>query len=160
MSKRVSFHTFGCRLNQAETASIRSSFKNYGYHVVDGNELSDLVVINTCTVTKNGDNDTRRLVSRIIKENPKVQIALIGCQAQTQANKLSQMPNIRWVIGNARKMELISIVEEESAAPFPTVSIESIPQGAFRIPYSGTEQGLTRANLKIQDGCDFYCFFA
>ena len=160
MNKRVSFHTFGCRLNQAETASIRGSFRNRGYQLVDNDSASDLVVINTCTVTKHGDTDTRKLVNRIVRENPNVQIALIGCQAQVQAQTLSKMPNVRWVVGNARKMELTSLIDEEVLPPGETgIFADTIPKRSFKVDYSAVEHSTTRANLKIQDGCDFFCFF-
>ena len=159
MNKRVSFHTFGCRLNQAETASIRSSFRNQGYQIVNDNVSSDVVVINTCTVTKHGDTDTRKLVNRIAKENPDAQIALIGCQAQVQAETLSQMQNVRWVVGNARKMELRSIMDNDSSTTGASIFAEAIPKGNFKVEYSSIDQSTTRANLKIQDGCDFFCFF-
>ena len=160
MNKRVSFHTFGCRLNQAETASIEHSFKSKGYQVVDDSKLSDIVVINTCTVTKNGDADTRKLVNRLVRKNPEAQIALIGCQAQVQGHLLSKMPNIRWIVGNARKLELASIIGgDTSVVSYPFILTESIPQNNFKIRFKGTDRRQTRANLKIQDGCDFYCFF-
>ncbi|HLD88295.1 MAG TPA: tRNA (N(6)-L-threonylcarbamoyladenosine(37)-C(2))-methylthiotransferase MtaB, partial [Candidatus Omnitrophota bacterium] len=72
---KISFYTLGCRLNQSETASIRNSFEAGGYTVVDFDKPSDIAVINTCTVTEGGDADTRRLVHRVNRLNPKARIA-------------------------------------------------------------------------------------
>jgi len=83
----ISFYTLGCRLNQSETAVLERSFHMDGYRVVDFNKPADVVVINTCTVTENGDADTRRLVHKINRINPNAHIALIGCQAQIQKEK-------------------------------------------------------------------------
>ena len=66
-------------------------------------------VINTCPVTENGDTDTRRLVNRVRRLNPASRIALVGCQAQVQKAALTTLPNVRWVVGNARKMDLVDI---------------------------------------------------
>ncbi len=154
---RVSFHTFGCRLNQSETATLRSSFRQNGYDVVERDDLSDIAVINTCTVTANGDADTIKLVRRITRRNPDTRIALIGCQAQMQSEALATLENVDWVIGNGAKMELATILQDKAVAT--VVDTKAIPRASFRMPVDGIDQGVTRANLKIQDGCDFYCFF-
>lgn len=155
----VSFYTFGCRLNQSETASIQNSFETEDYRVVKFEEPADIVVVNTCTVTENGDSDTRRLVHKINRINPQSKIALIGCQAQMQKEKLSQWPNVRWVVGNARKMDLAAIVKEFASPPEPKIITPTIPRESFTIPLSGIDRSRIRANLKIQDGCDFFCTF-
>ncbi|MDP2654133.1 MAG: tRNA (N(6)-L-threonylcarbamoyladenosine(37)-C(2))-methylthiotransferase MtaB [Candidatus Omnitrophota bacterium] len=159
MKPSISFYTLGCRLNQAETASIQNSFESGGYRVVDFKKTADIVVINTCTVTENGDTDTRRLVNRINRLNPGARIALIGCQAQVQKEKLARLPNVRWVVGNARKMELLSIFEEWSDPDEPQVITPAIEKKPFIIPVAAIDRQHTRANLKIQDGCDFFCSF-
>src|SRR3989338_1799906 len=127
MKPHISFYTLGCRLNQAETASLQNSFEGGGYNVVDFQKPADIVVINTCTVTENGDTDTRRLVNKINRFNPRARIALIGCQAQIQKEKLTALPNVRWVVGNARKIDFLSIHQEESAPKTPRVITPTIP---------------------------------
>ena len=107
----MAFHTFGCRLNQSETAALRHQFHQAGFFVSDAVDGSDIVVVNTCTVTENGDADTRRLVSRLVRENPGVSIALIGCQAQIQQGALFDWPNVKWVVGSANKMNLARIMQ-------------------------------------------------
>ena len=158
MIKTVSFYTLGCRLNQAETAIIRRSFEQQGYDILDFGTPSDLVVINTCTVTENGDADTRRLVHKVQRINSDARIALIGCQAQTQGAKLLEMPGVQWVVGNAVKMDLVNILKNLSTDA-PQVITPVIKKGSFTIPIAGIDKDHTRANLKIQDGCDFFCSF-
>ncbi len=157
--KSISFYTLGCRLNQSETAVIQRTFESDGYRIVDFNEPADVVVINTCTVTENGDADTRYLVHKIHRLNPHARIALIGCQAQIQKEKLTQLPNVYWVVGNAKKMELAAILKEVSFGNKPQVIAPAIPRESFKIPVAGIDREHTRANLKIQDGCDFFCSF-
>lgn len=155
----VSFHTFGCRLNQAETAGIERTFENAQFRVVDIAQPADVVVINTCTVTEGGDTDTRRLVNKINRLNPHSRIALIGCQAQVQRDKLLDLPNVFWVVGNAKKMDLAEIVSSTGDESAPQAIVPAIPRGDFTMPVAAIDHRHRRANLKIQDGCDFFCSF-
>ncbi len=154
----VAFYTFGCRLNQAETNIIQQTFVQRGYPVVDYRQHPDVVVVNTCTVTEHGDADTRKLVRRLVRQNPNVRIALVGCQAQVQREKLLELPNVQWVVGNARKMDFVNILEQ-SNTPAPQVLTPTIERQSFTLPAAGLTTSHTRANLKIQDGCDFFCSF-
>jgi threonylcarbamoyladenosine tRNA methylthiotransferase MtaB len=160
MKQRISFYTLGCRLNQSETASIQNSFAANGYDVVDFEVPSDIVVINTCTVTEGGDADTRRLVNKVNRLNPQARIALVGCQAQVQKEQLATLPNVRWIVGNSRKMDLVGVFNEypdptEAAVIAPTIEREPFTQPISSIDYDKHK----RANIKIQDGCDFFCSF-
>jgi len=158
MNKTVSFYTLGCRLNQAETALIQRGFEREGYQVVGFDQPADIVVINTCTVTENGDADTRRLVNKINRLNAQAQIALVGCQAQIQQEKLLEMSGVQWVVGNAVKMDLAEMLRGIDSSR-PQVIAPVIKKGSFKIPFAGIDPHHTRANLKIQDGCDFFCSF-
>ena len=155
---RVSFYTIGCRLNQAETAIIEQSFRQSGYNVVDFSDPADVVVINTCTVTDKGDADTRRFVNKALRTHADSKVALIGCQAQTQQGDLFKMPNVQWVVGNERKMDLANIVRDTINAE-PQLITPVVNRDNFTIPVAGIDRRHTRANLKIQDGCDFFCTF-
>jgi threonylcarbamoyladenosine tRNA methylthiotransferase MtaB len=156
--KKVSFYTFGCRLNQSETASIRNSFEQGGYQIVGFDEPSDIVVINTCTVTKGGDADTRFLVHKVNRLNPGAGIALVGCQAQIQKEQLAGLPNVRWIVGNGRKMDLVSVFNEFPRPSRAQVIVPTIERGPF-LQNASMDRAHTRANIKIQDGCDFFCSF-
>ena len=158
MSKpTISFNTLGCRLNQSETVIIERNFELNGYNVVHFNQPADIAVINTCTVTENGDSDARWLVNKVSRLNPHVRIALIGCQAQIQKEQLLKWPNVQWVVGNASKMNLMVIIREESSNP--QVIVPTIDRKPFTMPWTGIDPHHKRANLKIQDGCDFFCSF-
>ncbi len=156
---KISFYTLGCRLNQSETASIQNSFDTNGYQVVDFGQPSDIVVINTCTVTAGGDADTRRLVNKVHRLNPQARIALVGCQAQVQKEKLAAMPNVRWIVGNSRKMDLVSVLREYPSPSQAAVITPVIERRPFTQAVAGIDRRHTRANIKIQDGCDFFCSF-
>ena len=153
---RVAFHTFGCRLNQSETAALRHQFHQSGFDLSDELDGSDIVVVNTCTVTENGDADTRRLVSRLVRGNPSVAIALIGCQAQIQQGALFEWPNVKWVVGSANKMMLAGILQSH---PDGVLDVPKPARTSFEMGSLAVDHRHTRANLKVQDGCDFYCAF-
>ncbi len=157
--KRISFYTFGCRLNQSETASIQNSFRQGGYQVVGFDEPSDIVVINTCTVTEGGDADTRHLVHKVNRQNPAARIALVGCQAQVQKEQLADLPNVRWIVGNGRKMDLVSVFNEYPKPAVAQLVTPTIEREPFTSPMASIDHDHTRANIKIQDGCDFFCSF-
>lgn len=153
----VTFYTLGCRLNQSETAVIENTFKD-GYTIVPFDQGADIAIINTCTVTENGDADARRLVNKAVRANAHVKVALIGCQAQVQKDKLLQWPQVHWVIGNGEKMNVADIVRDHHHSQ-PQVIAPTITKDSFTIPAIGIDNHHTRANIKIQDGCDFFCTF-
>jgi len=155
----ISFYTLGCRSNQSETAVATNLFENQGYRIIDPGNPSNLVVINTCTVTKKADTDTRRLVNRILRINPESQIALIGCQAQVQKEQLSKLPNIKWIIGNEEKMNLVTILKETGAKDPQKIITPQISSKSFSMPIAGIDRYHTRANIKIQDGCNSFCSY-
>lgn len=155
----ISFHTIGCRLNQYETAVLRNSFAANNFKIVPIEKPADITVVNTCTVTENSDTDTRRFVNRLIRLNPMVKIALVGCQAQLQPDTLKKLPNVRWVIGNAEKFDLSTIVADGRITK-PYVNVKPIRrQESFQMKTYGIDTEHTRANLKIQDGCDNFCTY-
>ena len=155
---RVAFYTFGCRLNQAETSIIRRDFEQHDYKIVDYTNDPDVVVVNTCTVTENGDADTRKLVNKIYRNSPRAKIALVGCQAQVQREKLMELEGVHWVIGNEHKMEFVRILES-AGLDTPQLITPPIRRNDFTLPVAGIDHHHARANLKIQDGCDFFCSF-
>jgi threonylcarbamoyladenosine tRNA methylthiotransferase MtaB len=156
--QKISFYTLGCRLNQAETAALQNRFSDAGYEIVDFREPADVVVINTCTVTGHGDSDARRLVQKIHRQFHDAQIALIGCQSQLQGEALRQLPGVSWVVGNAVKMDLPEIMRKHGTGA-PLLLAPKIGRERFTMPAPAVDRRHTRANLKVQDGCDFFCAF-
>jgi len=155
----ISFFTLGCRVNQSETAVLQNLCVRAGFKVVDFDAPAQIVVINTCTVTAKGDADTRKIVNKIVRKFPKAKIALIGCQAQLQGDQLAQLTHVRWVVGTAAKMNLPEILKEKRTGRLARVVISPIQREQFSMPPVGRDRHHTRANLKIQDGCDFFCSY-
>lgn len=155
--KTISFITQGCRVNQAETASLSNELEQAGYKIVNHNDPADITIINTCTVTENGDTDTRKIINRVKRLNPKIKIALIGCLAQIKQDELLEIDNVEWVIGNAAKFKLTDILTQTTTNKL--MIAPKISNNSFKINTPPLDRSRTRANVKIQDGCNNYCAY-
>ena len=162
MKKKVAFYTAGCRLNQSETAVLTDRFTRMGYQKVPYGEPTDLLVLNTCTVTENAEADCRRVIRRTLRHSPKAFVAVTGCYAQTGLNTLQHLPGVDLVLGNQYKMLLPDYLEEmpDVQKLSSTFVRHSGSMGREDFIQDGVgEYATTRANLKIQDGCNFMCSF-
>jgi len=157
---RASFHTLGCRLNQAETAIIAKSVKNAGYEIVAFGEPADLTVINTCTVTEQADAKCRQAVRRTLRQSPDTFVAVVGCYAQMAVDTIKQIDGVDLIIGNEHKLALVDYLDGLDKKNEPlVVHSPKISRDEFVIESYGLYDNATRANLKIQDGCNFVCNF-
>lgn len=159
MQYTVAFETLGCRLNQAETANLHRSFMDKGYIVVPKSTAADLCVVNTCTLTSQAAAKCRSKIRSILGANPDVCIAAVGCYAQTDTELLRSIEGIDYIIGTADKMELADIIPEPAKLPEAMVLTRRLPRDGFTVEGSGFYPAHTRANIKIQEGCDFVCSF-
>ncbi len=160
---RVAFSTIGCRLNQAETALMKDGFRRRGFLPVDYGQQTDVLVLNSCTVTEGAEADCRRLVRQTLRHSPGAFVAVTGCYAQTGLDVLRSIDGIDLIVGNQFKMQLPDLIplfpqQERSAVPSPSIYHDRIGFENFAIEGTG-EYSTTRANLKIQDGCQFMCAF-
>ena len=162
MKKKVAFYTAGCRLNQSETAVLADRLTKMGYQKVAYGEATDLLVLNTCTVTENAEADCRRVIRRTLRRSPKAFVAVTGCYAQTGTNALQRLPGVDLVLGNQYKMTLPDYLEEMPRVQKLSTTFvrHSGSMGREDFVQDGVgEYETTRANLKIQDGCNFMCSF-
>ncbi|NOY85351.1 MAG: tRNA (N(6)-L-threonylcarbamoyladenosine(37)-C(2))-methylthiotransferase MtaB [Nitrospirae bacterium] len=167
----VSFQALGCRLNQSESGALSGGFDAAGFRVLAPNVPADLCVINTCSVTNQAESKCRALIRRILKKNPQTFIALTGCYAQSGVDVLRQMPGVDLIAGTDHKMSLPQLVQgiiqgySGSGAPLqkrdkPLVFHNpKISRSEFTVPNLSVFDHTTRPNVKIQDGCDFFCTF-
>ncbi|MDA3907334.1 MAG: tRNA (N(6)-L-threonylcarbamoyladenosine(37)-C(2))-methylthiotransferase MtaB [Bacteroidales bacterium] len=153
---KIAFHTFGCKLNFAETSTIARSFYDKGYKKVDKSESADLIVINTCSVTKNAEKKCQSLIKQVRKKNPNIQIALVGCYSQLRPDELNGFEGVDYILGNEKKFNLVEHIESNYNNCY--ISSEDINKSKIFSPsYSLGDR--TRSFLKIQDGCDYFCTF-
>jgi len=152
--KTVSFHTLGCRLNFSETGSIASGFEQRGYKIVPFEQDSDLVFLNTCTVTDGADSSCRNLIKKAKKHSPNSKVIVSGCYAQMESEKLGLMPEVDLILGNSEKYNVFEHLGEIENK----IKIDQTNDfwGAYTTP---SDFKHTRAFLKIQDGCNYICSF-
>lgn len=159
MQYKVAIETFGCRLNQAESSVFARQFTARGYRWVGCVDEADLCIINTCTLTAQATAKCRRLVRSIIRRNPDACIAAVGCYAQTGADVLRTIPGLDYIIGTTDKMRLPAIIRSPAKLPEPVVVRGRAARGRFTIDSPGLFPAHTRANIKVQEGCNFVCSF-
>jgi threonylcarbamoyladenosine tRNA methylthiotransferase MtaB len=158
-TKKVAFHTLGCKLNFSETSSISREFIEYGYEKVGFNDFSDIYVINTCSVTENADKETRKLIRRTKRINPDSFIAIIGCYAQLKPDEIISLDGVNMVLGTKEKFNLLRHLDKIDLGSNKKVMIRSKVNGVKIFNPSYSHKDRTRSFLKVQDGCDYHCTF-
>lgn len=149
--KRVYLDSVGCRLNQSEIARMSREFQQIGYEVTDSAEGADLYVVNTCAVTKDAGKSSRNMVRRLSRTNDQAEIAVTGCYAHIAPQMVANLPNVTHVVDNIQKDKLVPMVSGQALEDFDIEPVERT--------YTPGTAGLTRAFVKVQDGCDNACTF-
>lgn len=157
-AKSVAFHTLGCKLNFSETSMLSRSLEAEGFVKKEFDEVSDVYVINTCSVTDNADKECRQLVRRIQRRAPESLVVITGCYAQLKPKEISEIPGVDLVLGAAEKFNLAQHLRELAkgdSAKISSCDIENV--SGFNASWSINDR--TRTFLKVQDGCDYTCSF-
>src|SRR4026208_539681 len=111
-AKTVAFHTLGCKLNYSETSTISRMMENEGFRRKDFNDVADVYVINTCSVTENADKECRQLVRRIQRKSPESLVVVTGCYAQLKPEEIVRIPGVDLVLGAAEKFNIAKHIKE------------------------------------------------
>ena len=153
-------HNFGCRASQADGAAIEAALAHQGMSSA-GSDQAELVVLNTCTVTALADQDVRKAVHRVHRENPGARILVTGCYAQRAPQELAILPGVYWVVGNSHKIQIPEIVTESLTPYHGQIRVGDIfsAREFLSAPVEDAAGDRTRPNLKIQDGCNNRCSF-
>ena len=152
---------FGCRASQADGAAIESALLAQGLAAAPNSSDAQLVVLNSCTVTAAADEDVRKAVHRVHRENPAARILVTGCYAQRAPEELAELPGVHWVVGNSHKVQIPDIVSESALAYHGQIHLGDIfaQHDFLSAPVEDAAGDRTRPNLKIQDGCNNRCSF-
>ena len=156
--RTVAFHTLGCKLNFSETSTLSRSLEADGFLKKEFEDLADVYVINTCSVTDNADKECRQLVRRIQRKAPESLVVITGCYAQLKPKEISEIPGVDLVLGAAEKFNIATHLKELTkgdSAKISSCDIEDV--SGFNASYSLNDR--TRTFLKVQDGCDYTCAF-
>jgi threonylcarbamoyladenosine tRNA methylthiotransferase MtaB len=174
--RTVGLMTVGCKLNQYETEGVAERLERRGFVVVPFDEIADVYVVNTCTVTGRSDYRSRQMLRRAARLNRDALVVATGCYAQREPERLAEMPEVDLVVGNSAKPDIARLVSESLVRPRGSSSRGSATDGDGRVmaaetavePLAGTTfeafdisrfRGYTRAFIKIQDGCDQRCAY-
>ena len=158
LKKKVAFYTLGCKLNFSETSTIARTFINEGFHRVDFEEVADIYVINTCSVTENADKQFKQVVKKAMKLNDKAFVTAVGCYAQLKPEELAAVDGVDLVLGATEKFKITDYINDLSKNDMGEVHSCEIEEADFYVgSYSIGDR--TRAFLKVQDGCDYKCTY-
>src|SRR5436190_20377724 len=135
--------TLGCKVNQYETQFVKETLEASGYREAGPDEAADLCVLNTCTVTAEGDAKSRQLVRRLHQANPAAAIVVMGCYATRDPDAVGRLPGVTRVVTDKERLA-------EELRPF---GVRRLPRGIRRF------DGHQRAFVKVQDGCLLSCTF-
>jgi threonylcarbamoyladenosine tRNA methylthiotransferase MtaB len=156
--KKVAFYTLGCKLNFSETSTIARNFQDEGFERVDFEDVADIYVINTCSVTDNADKQFKQVVKKALKRNEKAFVAAVGCYAQLKPEELAAVDGVDLVLGATEKFKITDYIHDLSKNDLGEVHSCEIEEADFYVgSYSIGDR--TRAFLKVQDGCDYKCTY-
>ena len=156
--KKVAFYTLGCKLNFSETSTIARNFQQEGFERVDFEEVADIYVINTCSVTENADKQFKQIVKKALKNNEKAFVAAVGCYAQLKPEELAAVDGVDLVLGATEKFKITDYLNDLTKNDLGEVHSCEIEEANFYVgSYSIGDR--TRAFLKVQDGCDYKCTY-
>ena len=158
--KSVALHNLGCKVNSYEIDVMQQRLQESGYKIVPFDEAADVYIINTCTVTNIADRKSRQIIHRARRLNPDAVVVAAGCYVQTAGEAVWQDGAVDIAVGNNRKKDIVSILEEYWQAQQPAADVIDI--GTVReyeeMQLSHTAEH-TRAYIKIQDGCNQFCSY-
>lgn len=160
--KTAKLITMGCKVNQYDTQSMREALARNGYEIVDETQTADLYLINTCTVTNAADQKARQAIRKAIRQNPKADILVTGCYAESDRKTIEQIPGVTIVFGNREKADFQTYIDKLHAKT--QLQIQPIQHDAIR-EHARFSRGIskagkrTRALIKVQDGCSAFCTY-
>lgn len=159
---KIAFYTLGCKVNQADTASMENLFLRSGHQLVSFDGEADVYIINTCVVTNTGQRKSRQTIHRAIRKNPNALIVVTGCYPQTAAEEVKAIVGVDMIIGNQDRAQIVQLVEERLAHR-QTDTLDAVHKltasTAFEEMAAGDITDKTRAFLKIQEGCNQFCTY-
>ena len=158
MKNTFNIITLGCKVNQYESEAVEEIFQARGYEKKQNN--ADIYVINTCTVTNMSDRKSRQMISRARRDNPEAVIAVMGCYSQVKPEEVAAIEGVDVVLGSRNKEEVVDLCENvlQNKKAIDKVLSFSETKTIEELEISNQE-AMTRAYMKIQDGCNMYCSY-
>lgn len=152
------FHTFGCKLNFAETSTVARVLADYGIMRCQRGDVPDIVVVNSCSVTELADKKCRQAIRSYARRYPNAAIVVTGCYAQLKSDEVAGLPSVAVVAGNDRKGELAEYISQWLKT-HESLKMVTPHKDIRNFTPSCSRGDRTRYFLKVQDGCDYYCSY-
>lgn len=152
------FHTFGCKLNFAETSTVANMFRQRGIRRVAEGETPDLIVINSCSVTDLADKKCRQAIRSFAKRYPDAPIIVTGCYAQLKPGEIAAIDGVAIVAGSDQKQNLADFLDKWTEQRNQQLVVTPSREITEFTP-SCSRGDRTRYFLKVQDGCDYWCTY-
>lgn len=157
--KKVKFSTLGCKVNQYETEAMAELFVKNGYEITEDYNC-DVFVLNTCTVTNLSDRKSRQQISKIRSENSDAIIAVVGCYSQVSPDEIKNIEGVNVILGTKYRKEIVELCELAKSSNKIINKVENIGKNReFEELTINTEHSMTRAYIKIQEGCSQFCSY-
>ncbi|HEY8362650.1 MAG TPA: tRNA (N(6)-L-threonylcarbamoyladenosine(37)-C(2))-methylthiotransferase MtaB [Tissierellaceae bacterium] len=157
---KVAFYTLGCKVNQYETEAMEEMFERKGYEIVGEDEIADIYVINTCTVTNLSERKSRQFISRAKKKNRDALIAVVGCYPQVAPEEVAKIEGVDVIVGTTDRNKIVELCEKAIANKEKINVVRNIrTQKEFESINIKEVKSKTRAYIKIQDGCNQFCSY-
>ena len=159
--KKAALHNLGCKVNAYETEAMQQMLETAGYEIVSFGEEADVYVINTCSVTNMADRKSRQMLHRAKKQNPEAVVVAAGCYVQTKEQEAVVDEAIDIIIGNNKKHELISRLDEffRDHGKIDAVLDINDKNQEYEELFMDRPSEHTRAFIKVQDGCNQFCSY-
>jgi len=154
---KFKIETIGCKVNFAESEKILGDFLKKGFTQVSGKEHADIIFVNTCTVTNKAESDARRLIRKLKRENPSAKIIVGGCMVEFNSEDVSQIEEVDFSLGQSAKYQVSELLDNftfKTSTEKPTNDLSKFISASSTDP-----ENRSRAFLKLQDGCDYFCSY-
>ena len=159
MAKTVAFCTLGCKVNQYETEAMTEMFASSGYDIKNFEDVCDIYIINTCTVTGMSDKKSRQMIRRAKHNNPDSIVAVVGCYSQVSPEEVAKIEGVNLVIGTKERKNIVELVEKCSKDKLITKVEDALKNREYEDIWVTTYDDRTRAYVKIEDGCTEFCTY-
>lgn len=163
--KKAHYYTLGCKLNFSETSTLSGELEALGVRTAEKEEVADICIINTCTVTSVADRKARSLIRQVIRQNPKATVLVTGCYAQLAGEQLLKIPGVSLVVGAGRKSEIVEHLVEyfwtsnSGKRQKPSTLFLADREHMHHFEAGCSKDDRTRHFLKVQDGCNCACSY-
>ena len=164
--KRFAFHTLGCKLNFAETATLRDRLVGMGAEAVGEQDSADVCIVNSCSVTEVAEQKCRQFVRRFVRRNPDALVVVMGCYAQLRAEEIRAMEGVGLVVGIEGKGRVAELISEKMKSGRLSAETNGgnaednlLSSSKLEFVPSCSRGERTRYFLKVQDGCNYFCTY-